>query len=783
MQKTVEIASQTSPVATISKRDWGFSLSLFMLAILYALLAIYLHTPPHAQPVDAPAGEFSSARAMKDLREIAQKPHPIGALEHVKVRNYILNELTAMGVEAQVQEATVVSPQGSSFTAGTVRNLIARLHGSASTKAVLLAGHYDSVTTGPGCNDDGSAVVTLLETLRALKAGPPLNNDVIFLFTDGEEIGLLGARAFVDEHPWARDAGVVLNFEARGYSGPAIMFQTSSQNGWLIGEFGQAAPYPVASSFTYEVYKHMPNDTDLTIFQRAGYSGLNFAYIDGLSQYHTALDNFDNAGEKSIQHQGSYALALAKHFGNLNLENTKQGDAVYFDLLGFTLIHYSARLVLPIALLVTAAFAGIAILGFRKRKLSFPGILLGFAAFLSSLMGSALIITMAWWLIRVLRSEYRSMPWGEPFNSSLFLMGFVSLAIAISLALFVLYLKKITAHNLAAGALLLWLALAIASSLLAPGISYLFAWPLLFALISQGFILFGNQRSTSLLALIYLCALPGLTLLAPVIFLTFPALPLSLSAVVITLVGLLLGLLIPHFSFASSSKKWLLPAGFAIIGMVLIVAAIVTGGLSKAHPETTQLFYALNGDTGKADWVSGDDRLNAWTSQFFSANAQRQYLPDFFPLSHKKFLKQETTPLALAPPSVALTGDEVSNGTRTLRLRVTSPRQAPFISLQLGSGTELQAVAVNGKRTEFANAPRAGNNSYPWGLRYYALPNEGIELTLEVKATGPVNLLAVDQSYGLPKLPGTSYGVRPDYLTAAPLALSDSTFVSKAYIF
>src|SRR5207245_10866754 len=120
--------------------------------------------------------------------------------------------------------------------------------------AVALVAQYDSVAAGPGAGDDGAGVAALLETLRGLRAGPALQNDLIFLFTDGEEDGLLGASAFVAEHPWAKDAHVVINFEARGNSGASQLFETSAGNGRLIDFFAQAAPYPSGSSLAFQSY-------------------------------------------------------------------------------------------------------------------------------------------------------------------------------------------------------------------------------------------------------------------------------------------------------------------------------------------------------------------------------------------------------------------------------------------------------------------------------------------------------------------------------------------------
>src|SRR5207249_5261569 len=101
--------------------------------------------------------------------------------------------------------------------AGGVQNIMARLPGrEPGGSDVLLMAHYDGVEAGPAAADDGAGSAAILETLRALRAGPPLAHDVVALFTDGEEAGLLGAAAFVREHPWAKDVGIALNFEARG---------------------------------------------------------------------------------------------------------------------------------------------------------------------------------------------------------------------------------------------------------------------------------------------------------------------------------------------------------------------------------------------------------------------------------------------------------------------------------------------------------------------------------------------------------------------------------------
>src|SRR5690606_10747281 len=136
-------------------------------------------------------------------------------------------------------------------------------------------------------------------------------NDIIILFTDAEEIGLLGAELFVKEHPWAEKVGLVLNFEARGSGGPSNMIlETNGGNGKMIKAFMEANPdFPVATSLMYSVYKILPNDTDSTVFrEEMDIPGFFFAFIDDHFDYHTALDTAENLDKKSLAHQGSYLM-------------------------------------------------------------------------------------------------------------------------------------------------------------------------------------------------------------------------------------------------------------------------------------------------------------------------------------------------------------------------------------------------------------------------------------------------------------------------------------------
>src|SRR5690606_33198781 len=163
----------------------------------------------------------------------------------------------------------------------------------------------------------------------SLLAGPPLRNDVILLLTDAEEVGLVGAHAWVSEHPWAPDTGVVLSAEGRGNAGPVYMFRTVGGNGGMVRVLARAAPWALADSASDEMFRHMPNDTDLAMFRDAGYLGMDFANVRGFNHYHTAIDSFDLADPRTLQHHGEYLLALARAFGNEDLSALEAPRRIY----------------------------------------------------------------------------------------------------------------------------------------------------------------------------------------------------------------------------------------------------------------------------------------------------------------------------------------------------------------------------------------------------------------------------------------------------------------------
>jgi hypothetical protein len=326
-----------------------------LLAILVVLvvqgLVVVRGDPPHPLPPGAPAERFAAGRAIETLRECVGVGDGEGAIAvagarhartprsaaHKRFRDGIESTLRGLGYEVTPQ--TIPPGGGRGFA---MHNLYAERPGTAGPDApiVLLLAHHDSVVGSPGIADDGAGVATLLETARWLTTQPPSRNAVGFLFTDGEETGLYGARAFVAAHAAFARVAIVLNFEARGVSGPSMLFETFGGDRDAIAHYAAAAPRPSTSSLFATVYREMPNDTDLTVFGQAGKRGLNFAFIGGAQHYHQPTDDFERLDHASVQHHGDHATAMVSALANVDFATFDgRGDAVFFDVLGWFVLH------------------------------------------------------------------------------------------------------------------------------------------------------------------------------------------------------------------------------------------------------------------------------------------------------------------------------------------------------------------------------------------------------------------------------------------------------------
>lgn len=743
------------------------ALGVTALLALACVLALALACPPRPLPATAPATEFSAERAFRHVQVIAQTPRPAGTAASTTAREYIRGQLRKLDIPAEI--VTVRSVDGHS--ASEIHNVLARLPGRANTRAFALMAHYDSVRYGPGAADDGASVAAMLETARALRAGPPLNNDVIFVFTDAEESGLLGAKAFA-RHPWAGEIGVLLGLESRGTSGGSLMFETSSSNGWLIAELARANVGALASSLSSSIYDSLPFSGDFTWLKRHGQHGFHAAFLNDFAWYHTRNDRPEHLSLASLQHHGNYALGLARHFGNLPLQNVTAPDAVYFNTLGSQLVHYPKSWSGPLAIVVGGLALLTLLLGLFRRRMSLLGLLAGAAAFLGCAVAASLVTVL---LLAVVfgpgdllafhRSGMRELRDLRPlYHNDLYGLAFALGALGIFSALFNLVVRRIGVLNLAGGALVWWGVLLWLLQTRLPGGSYFATWPTLFAAL-QLLILFAVPRDKSLAAATVAWLTP-LTL--PAIFLLVPAYRYMLASVMIMtspglvlIVVLLGGLLIPQLDVIARVRRWWLPVFAGMAALTLVLIGLATNGVSAARPNFNCVAYGLDRDTGKAFWMSSDAAPDGWTAQFFPPGTPRADVTNFFPQFRRPCLRAPAPVAALAGADVRVSADSIQNGRRRLSLRITSPDHAPTVQVKVISETEILAASVF---DQSVSGSRRG-----WEFTFEVFPHEGAELVLQLPPDAPLILKLVEEHFGLPDLPGVR--PRPEHLICEPNTL------------
>lgn len=762
----------------MNNRAAGWVVLFFVLIV--AAFCVVREGTPTPQPPSAPQEAFSAERALGYLKAFATAPHPLGSAEHDRVRDYLVAQLSALGVAPETQRATGVTPRYE--VAGTVENIVARLKGTnASPEAVALVAHYDSVPAGPGAGDDGSGVAALLETMRALRAGPSLHNDVLFVLTDGEEDGLLGASAFAAENPAAKDVRVAVNLDVRGNAGESQMFETSAGNGRLVQIFAQAAPHPSASSLTYEIYKRMPNDTDMTAFKRAGVAGLNFGFIGHWGAYHTPLDTPELLDLGSLQQQGENALSLARALGNADLAQLQERDAVYFSLPGGLLVRYSSRYLWPISiacgiLLIAMIFYANGAWQTKLVQIFASFFLQAVALILLCLCGFALESGVRW-------LHLHFMPEGPLDQNTPYVLGLFALLAAVQTLFYRLFRRKLGAPALFLGGALLLFVFVLVMSQWLPGGSYILVWPLVAALLATATAAF-RPGHVSVLAVLILCvlSLPATVLLAPLLKGFYTALGFtSMGTPLLSCTfGVLFFLLLPFLEPALESGGKLIPLAALATAVVLCIVAAKTTRYSPAHPKPSLLAYTLDADTGKARWSSSVRRVDAWTAQYLGNTPARGKLPDFYPVWYPiDFFQHDAPVLPLRPPHAEMIENTSDGATRTLQLRVTTPRHGRTIHIGVPGASVLDA-RVNGRDLGKPSEARWHQEGQR-GFDYANPPADGIEVQLHVEGTGQVTVVLVDRSSGLPTIPGGNFRPRP--ADSMPIHSGDQTMVRRSFVF
>lgn len=752
---------------------------LIVLAIYWSFFALM---PSQISDLNTESTAFSSERALVHLKNITKKPHYVGSEEHEVVKDYLVKALNDLGLETQIQEAYSQNKKWGSIV--KPKNILARIKGSENSKALMLLTHYDSKSHASyGASDAGSGVVTILEGIRAfLSEGKNPKNDIIILFSDAEELGLNGADIFVNQHPWAKDVGLVLNFEARGSGGPSYMLiETNGGNQNLINGFKAANPdYPVANSLAYSIYKMLPNDTDLTYFREDGdIDGLNFAFIDDHFDYHTALDTYDRLDRNTLEHQGSYLMPLLNYFSDADLSSLKSDkDAVYFNVPLFKMVTYPNSWIVPMLILAWIIFLALVFYGIQKRRLNSKHMALAFLPGIGALLINGIIGYFGWKLLLLIYPQYAEILHGFPYNGHLYIWAFALLSTAVCMWLYNKVYKPENTASLAVPPLLLWLIICTALAFILKGASF-FIIPVYFGLISL-FVLV-RQKHPNILLMTFLL-FPLLMIMSP--FLKMFPVGLGLKTIIATtlLISIMFSLCISVFGFSRYKNRWAYLLLIAAVGF--FIAAHTTSNFNEERPKPNSLIYLYDADNDTAQWATYDITLDDWTKAHLTDK------PEPFDASSINFdskygtklsYSKEATVKPLKKPYVDIQKDTIIENVKQLQVFISPQRAVNTLEFYADASNIFLSFNING--LEIAKGEdetqvfkdRIKNRLFS----YMVTEEKAIELNFTVPASQKTTFEIFEVSFDLLENDLFNIAKRPKTMIPKPFVLNDAIIIKK----
>jgi hypothetical protein len=610
----------------------GFLAALLIVGALCWLAFSPMRSPlPAPAPIDAPAAQFSAARAAVDLDVLAQAPRPIASKANHAARAWLLARLRAAGFEPQVQRAIVQKNYvdynaNYEATMGVVHNVLVRVPGTAPDRlrrpSLLLVAHLDSEPASLGASA-AAPVAALVETLRALRAQAPLANDVLVLFADGEHVGSLGMQAFAEQHPWAREVGLALRFDGGGSGGPLQLYNILNANSAAIDGWLRAAPGVAGSSLMHEVNQLVPGALRIRALGLLGVPVLQFAHTGRPFDANAALDTPQRYERATLQQMGDAMLRLAREYGSARIDARPANGQVYFALPFLGTVHYDGALVWPLTRLACLLLAGAVCVALGRGSVRYPALLQ--ALFILPAIAVALGVGV-WQLWQQAPFLHRFWQPAAPEQALPYLAALCALCAALFIAAQRRLQRRTGAMAVLLAALSCGVLVLLLASWFAPGASYLLAWPLLAALTS--FIGLHVPRVAASpgarLALMMAGVLPAFVLVLPALRDSFIVLSPQRMNLPIAMLALLLGVSTALLSLARRYlARTLLLAGLAGLGGLALAGG--SNSPEEAAPlRANGLVYYKDMPSWDAYWLHPAGPLDPWERKLF-ANLKEPY--------------------------------------------------------------------------------------------------------------------------------------------------------------
>ena len=724
--------------------------------------------------------DFSISNALYHLKNISKETHHTGSTEHKIIQDYLFNELKKLKLNPEIQYQTVINKKWRAST--TTENIIAKIKGKENGKALLLLTHYDSNPhSSLGASDAGSGVVTILEGLRAFlaKNEQPIN-DVIILFSDAEELGLLGAQAFVENHPWAKNIGMVLNFEARGSGGASYMLmETNGKNKKMLAEFLNSNPnYPAANSLMYSIYKKLPNDTDLTVFREKGnINGFNFAFIDDHFDYHTAQDSYERLNRETLMHQADYFTTSLNYFANSDLTNTNSDvDYVYVNFPFTKFLTYPFSWGLPLFIVALILFLGLLYLGLSKGKITVNGLLKGFIPYLISLTLCTVFSFGLWQLILLIHPEYTDILHGFTYNGYQYIIAFIFFNSWILFKIYNKYKDEKTADIFIAP-IFIGLILNFFITQYLPGAGF-FIIPVYASLLILSILIFMNIRSKSRAPLFAIISIPTIYMIAPMVQLFPVALGLKILFVSAFLLVLLFGFILPVFHQQEKKNSWQTITG--LIAVFFFGLATFNSGFSIDKKKPNSIVFIQNSDTNTSYWATYNKNLDGFTKQVFNKDYNEGAIP--FAEGKSKYntafsYHKKTENKNFSYSNIRINQDTIINNERKLNFTITPTRKINRYEFNNNETITLKNLKVNGASYDDKNEFESKKGT----LLIYQMANSDKDVTISFTINKDVkpDITLNEISYDL--LTNEKFNLKPrsEIMMPMPFVVNDAIICSK----
>ena len=544
---------------------------------------------------------------------------------------------------------------------------------------------------------------------------------------------------------------MVLNVEARGTRGPALSFEVSPENGWIMKGFIKNVERPFAGSMMYEVYKMMPNYTDFTIFKDKGISGFNVAIVEGYENYHSPTDKPENLSLASLQHMGSYIMSIATHFGNISLENTKGNDLVYFNILGSKMMYYPMSWNLVFLIIIVLLYSFFIFLGSNRLQISVWKIILSFFVVLLSfaLAVGAVYLVNGW--IKGFYPHYNVFYMSNYYNARFYFYAYMALTVFVSTLISYILLKRINIYNVMAAVFFLFILLSVVIYLKIPTASYLTYIPLLFGLVAFNLLLWFDlspeKQPFSYYLVLFIGAVPFMLLISPYIYLIFHIFGLSLPIAGAAMLMLLILVITPLFDLALKRFGLGIPVFALVIFVVYTLVAHVNSGYTKEQPLQSNVMYASLLDDGKAYWLSTFTNTDEWNQQFFT-NPVIDSIPDIYPGKSKLYLKNDADFMEFAKPMATVASDSIFQGNRYLEFNIKSMINSGGFEIVIPNSYQLNSFAVDS--VEAYGLERLANRKGGYIFRCFNPGEKGFDVKLHYAGVDSLTVSVIEKRLGLP---------------------------------